>query len=84
MVYVKEPLSPLHNFRSTATLNLDNSYKVLPKILLVTLLKCSQWFLLLATLVLATLIKCTLYRDKLHFTSVVIVGNNYLHEWPHF
>ena len=41
----------LHHFRSTTTLNLDNAYKVLPKILLGPLLKCSQRFWLLATLI---------------------------------
>ena len=35
-------LKALNHFRSMATLNLDNAYKVLPKILLETLLKCRQ------------------------------------------
>ena len=38
----------LQYFRPTTTLNFDNACKVLPKIFLATLLKCSQSFLLLA------------------------------------
>ena len=50
----------LQHFRPTGTVNLDYICKVLPKIFLSTLLKCSQSFLLLATIILAMLQNCTL------------------------
>ena len=48
-----------HNFRPIAILNLNNTFKVLPKIFLGTLFKCSLSFLLLASIILTTLLKCT-------------------------